>query len=670
MNNKTTLSNKEEHVLHYMKQAIRNDNPTVDLRDDGVFAETFLGPMVSIMKPVMELLDRTRLMRSLENAKYLTNDEVDAIALEYDEVRIAGERSTVIGRMIFNDLPDDGFLVIPAGGKATSITGHEFKVLATSMYDELTIAQFYDPETFKYSIPVEFVSIDVGANKNIDVGDLSQFDSTAPQGFESITNLEPGIGGRDEEDNVSFAQRILSSLWGVNLGVERGYQNFINSFDGVEECLVVGYRHPLMKRDVIGNVEIPGVKMHPNITQKHWGSKIDIYVRGVIKEEVLEELPVKRNKEGENYIILGKKPIHEIIGITVAVESIGEGEEIEIERLVVEEYSFIRDEGFETMGTLEEESYIVINDDRVLPGMKVNVLYTYNRIPEHVDYTMYHNETKHRPPTADVKVKIAGKKYLFGSVAVGLEQNTLLHSADKSRIRRQVANDVNSLGLGTQLQLSDLIESIYGRSSQGMAVVDYIDLPYKFILTEKKNRYIYYCMSMEQREIFEGVVVPEAVKESFEAYKADVTTYDFFDILYIISRKVNDKLDILATEGFDLMNMIPSLKLSGQTFVRSGAIKELSPPVIDIPEHEHCELGNFFVYDHKEVTKEDWENKLYLLRNISQTEDNQDATTPKHLILYILMLVHIFNGEGKDMQLYTYEVAQMLGLEDFTEDGE
>lgn len=612
MERRHDLSNKQRALLDYMKKALEGRIDPFEMRDDGAFTEMFLAPQIELMEPIFDFVDTIRLSQSLENARHIPDVMLDAIANMLNKRREEGERSKGFITFIFDDFPDAGHLTIPKGTTVATRQGQEFSTDETVLLSELTIASFFDPVDYLYKIPVAATSDGIGRRFNIGAREISTIVSRSIVNLIGVTNESPFRGGKDREDNESFSIRLRTEMAIPNLGVERGYRAMIGRFDEVEDVVIVGYRHPLMKRDVIGDVSIPGVTMHEGITQKHWGSKVDVYIRGEERKEVTEKFIVQEDEDGYLYVQLTNVPLLSVRGVTISAEELGLiPEETNIERLVFNRFSVVKDEDPELIGTLDEDTKVYLpriqngGDFEIEEGTEVSITYSYNALLKKLDDHVYNTDDENRPPVADIRFKLGHKKYIAISIVAGLLPGSQLSLSDQLDGRMRLRDGISSVEMGQELQISDLIENLYQPIDvDAIGMVDYIELPFIALSLEHNNAIAFQCLSDEKKEIFDELFIPEGWEEYYDYYKEKLTLEDIFMVYYMLSRTPPiPKEDDLGTEVEERFLTYRALQHAYQS---SGLPRILSPDLFEGTEIEYFELNHFTMRQTKELTEDDW----------------------------------------------------------------
>lgn len=690
------INNKTKVVHDYMTARLTELNPGLDLGDDGAFMEMIGLPHIAFLEPIFALIDKTVLMSSLNNAANMTEEEFDELAEKrHFKQRLPGKFARGIAIFIFSDIPKSGQIVIPADYQIRTSDGLAFTVEVTNTYNENQLAQYYDSVSFRYRIPVSVMAVETGIKYNITPGAISEFVGELPM-LDEVTNESDFIAGVDKESNTTFAARIQLEGSASSIGVEKGYLNFLNKYIDVLESKVIGFGHPLMKRDIIGTAEYR-TDFTQTVRDVHIGGKVDLYLRGRKLTSAVENLGVKEFADGKIGVTLSSTPIFDIIQVK-KYESLGDLIDPNVDQslLYVTDYVIDKEEDFESELTLEEDARLIFLNGAVEVGQFVEVQYRYNGILQDVYKDMFEEDS--RPPATGVKLKEAPAKKIFGGlVAKGTEIEGLSDRERlviKDRIREFVANKP----LGEDIQFSDiqaaLTQEVYDNytinfvensdylgkdTSVKPAVVDYIRLPSTvFLVTKNDSDFITYTMSKKQinalRKIRDeqGLLAP-----IIDRYFENMRTYDFFDVLHALmfEEGLDDSLTAIAGRGEDWPQVAGGFRYAKELFDTSLITKRLLPSRTPADYHEHFEVGEIFLYDEKAYDEEDWSRILGVIKDIALPEgaDSLNYIEFSELVLYVIILSWIITtGDDAEENLasfyeYLFKITDRTPLRNMVE---
>lgn len=637
------LSNKENLVLTYLREMAQLEFPNLDLSDHGAFMEMFGTPHVKLLTPLLEFADRIKLTQSLDNASLMTEEEMDEFAAGMFFYRDTGEYATGYISLQFDDIPANGMIQIPAGTQAESKQGYRYRSLETLVYSESDLAAFYDPDSFMYKISVLFEAENPGEKYNIAENEINTILSTLPHLSDAINEID-FKGGKDKETNEELANRIKETAGTPNVGVERGWIAYAKGFTEVEDVIVAGFGHPLMKRDIIGITPEGRFSSHVD-PEVHWGGKVDLHLKGKRLTEYTDGGNLETNEDGNLYIPLSKHPTYDILEIEFTSPRYTDPD-LDETFFIVKDFLLIKDENPETVGTVYEKSWVLIKDDRLEEGDTVFVRYRYNALLEDMNADLF--AEGNRPPTADVLLKEAKVKYIHSSMVVGLENVIGIKEKDKSAIRQRLYSYINQLPTGAELQFSDFTEPIYDSQNDSIDTkVDYISLPSHFLVTDHDNKYLYYCLSQKKKEF-----IAELMKESLyfaewiPYYMDNVSIYDFFDLMHLLTYQ-NIEKD--AWKNISLINhewgrRVYYIEMAKRMIAYVNTIQRLSPTRWKSDENNYFELGDFSIYEDTAYTSNELTNLMDLIETIANPGTVENAEDNLlHLTVYCSVMLYVLN---------------------------
>jgi hypothetical protein len=661
------LSNKQQMIYDYMKELFKADFPNLDLSDTGIFMETFGLTHLKLMEPLIEFVDRVTLKQSIENAPLLTIDEMDSVTSRYYKQRQQGNKATGTATLIFRDIPQTNVLQILAGIVALSRQGYRFVSTATVNIDASQLGNYYDADTFRFRIPVDFVAQDVGSQYNIEIGELTQL--AAPLLFlDSVTNETKFIGGTDQESNVDLATRIAKSANTATLGNVRGYKRFfLDNFSAIEDVLIAGYGHPLMQRDIIGTA--PSDKFNQTVRDIHWGTKIDAYIRGsrlVNFSEFLSAVTIPNTTTVG--VTLTMVPMFDITQVTL----LSGDPTVNPASLIVTGYTVIQDENPETLGTLYETTQLIFTDTRVSAGTSLQVSYRYNGLIKDINDSLYTEDN--RPPAADVLLKQARAQYIFGSIVMKQLGALRLRDSDKSTVRQRSADYINTLKMGEEVQYSDIVDAI-SNADPTNPILDYIHLPTHFISLANNNKFVHYCQSATTRALLDAAAAQKTFFSTMlTQYKSKITIYDFFDCLHLLifDEGLDDAISGINAISSDWTNRLSRFLIARDMIAKSKAVTIASPAKNVINTNQYFQLGQVSVYEDKIYTQADWMNLITLFETLANITANTDHTNDIFsLTCFCIAIVYLSANAGQytpttllPFYLYFHDLSRNTPIQD------
>ena len=329
--------------------------------------------------------------------------------------------------VVFRSTPLTSIVTIPSG----------FKFYAPSLEQEygsvntINISSMsFDVTLNKYIASVPVQSVDVGLNTAAAIGQVVQIRDNNPQ-LEGVTNLDPIVGGRDQESDRDLVARIKTALSANNIGTKSGYRNLVLSLSNVKDASIIGAGDTLMVRDLSD------------------GGSVDIYITDPVPIQVNELATIA----GGNLDVTG----------TIFTPS--------------------RQPIINNITTVSPAPSAIIKDGTVYAGSlraKDQITFSTSQDGVTISYFVNDNVRVVQEYLDDPDRKILGSDVLVKEVQVVLVnvifKITVLSGFSKSVVATNVQNEVtqfiSTLGVGQSLEQSDVL-----RIATNVAGVDRVDLP-------------------------------------------------------------------------------------------------------------------------------------------------------------------------------------------------
>lgn len=287
------ITDLDEYIRSYIIDRVKDKFP-FDITQNTAFSELFIEPMVEVLRPFIERLNRIEMKQNLANAARMTEEEMDEQGEgNYFMPRKQGERaSTMLTLMFANlNLSDPNFhLRVPEGAIFQTSTELSYQTIVETVLTADDLRKGYNKSKMIYEIDVEIESIDLGERFNVSSGEIVIPVTQFSPSLLGSTNKTPLTNGRDKESNEDYAKRLRDWYMSRQLGTKPGYKTFLmESFPEINDVFVVGYKDEFMERDKITVMQ--------GGTQKeiHYGGKVDIYIRGVKFENTTADVTAKTN---------------------------------------------------------------------------------------------------------------------------------------------------------------------------------------------------------------------------------------------------------------------------------------------------------------------------------------------------------------------------------------
>ncbi len=266
----SNLSSLAVVTKEYILKNLKNSFPELDLSPGSPTLDNVVVPALELLTPILSKLVSFDLLQDLENAKYLTTEELMYFGSRFRIYPRKGTRA--YGQVYFRvATPPSGSLTFLqgttiAGTNPVTGTTLDFAVRETTVFEEDTYILFKNGRTDLYDFPVWVEAASSGSAYNIGVNSTFEKVSVLPL-VKSLAPVADFTGGTDQESNIAYATRIKRTFLGHYLGNAPGYvRRILDAFPEVNDVSVVGYRDALMNRDIIGS--------------KNVGGKVDLWIKG------------------------------------------------------------------------------------------------------------------------------------------------------------------------------------------------------------------------------------------------------------------------------------------------------------------------------------------------------------------------------------------------------
>jgi hypothetical protein len=256
--------------------------PNLDIKPGTVARDLFIDLPAS---QLALLYDELSGISNKQSLRLVVGNELDQLAQNFGIVRRVSTKSSGVALLTF--LSMNAPINITKGSTIIANNGFSYEILTDTAISPLSsnfyrsIATKYRSEldllgiSDEYAVEVTVVASTAGSNGNI--GSYS-LDRTNISGISNVTNINPFVGGTDQESDAAFRTRTLSSFSGSSVGTELGYLNAALSTTGVVDAVVITPGDSLMTRD--------GTEVKVNsdgsrtIISEGSGGKVDVVVLG------------------------------------------------------------------------------------------------------------------------------------------------------------------------------------------------------------------------------------------------------------------------------------------------------------------------------------------------------------------------------------------------------
>lgn len=248
-------------------------NELIDIKPTAI-TRTMIDSIANELAVVNAEIENVRRIQTVLNAVDMTVEELDNYAANFGVTRKQSTFSSINVTFFVQNRPRadvtilEGTLVATAsdqflGGSVQFATTAQRTIFADR------IDSYFNPDTSFYEITVPARSLVPGSSGNVAPNSIIRIVNSANATFASMgaTNKSSGTGGADQENNEDFAERILVSISGINVGTKDGYKGTALAIPGISDAIVVGAGDPMMVRDL-------------NSLGQHIGGRVDVYIQG------------------------------------------------------------------------------------------------------------------------------------------------------------------------------------------------------------------------------------------------------------------------------------------------------------------------------------------------------------------------------------------------------
>lgn len=293
------IDSLEQMVESYIINSIRENHPEIDATPGSVLYDMMIAPLISVLTPFVENINKYELSTDLVNHPYMTEDELDRVGENnYFIKRNPGVRATgTVSFSVTEIMPGTDFMV-PVGTIVSTSDNIRYRTTVDYSITASEALPYYNNATFMYEIPVPAEAVELGSDGNVEAGRIVIIETPFNSKVANVTNNTPFTGGEDKEGNEAYVKRIKDFYTNNFLGTISGYENIVkNNFPEVQDVRVVGFRDKFMHRDK-GQYEMPdGTLYEGNI-----GGKVDLYIKGATVDEQIVNMEITNGRKKLNNI--------------------------------------------------------------------------------------------------------------------------------------------------------------------------------------------------------------------------------------------------------------------------------------------------------------------------------------------------------------------------------
>jgi len=256
--------------------------PDLDIKPGTVARDLFIDAPAG---QLAILYDELSGISNKQSLRVVVGSELDQLAKNFGIIRKRSTTSSGVGLLTFSSLAapinvktgdiiiaNNGFAFSVSNGMSISPSASNFyRSVATKYRDQLDLLGISD----EFAAEVTVVATAAGSVGNIGSYSLSR---TSISGVSNVTNISAFNGGTDQEDDITFRNRVLSAFSGSSVGTALGYLNTALSTTGVADAVVIEPGDSLMTRD--GTKVTVNTDGSRTIVSEGSGGKVDVVALG------------------------------------------------------------------------------------------------------------------------------------------------------------------------------------------------------------------------------------------------------------------------------------------------------------------------------------------------------------------------------------------------------
>ena len=301
------IANLDSMIRGYITNTISQHYPDIDTSENSTFDDLYIKPLVEFSRPFIDALSRIELKSNLANSEYLTESELDEIGEgNYFTKRKQGTAASTSITLSFSNInieDEDLVIKVPTGAVFATGSGLEFQTQTTTVLRPDDLRNNYNKQRLVYEVDIPVVATEIGTKYNVFSGEIIYCKTYFSSSLVSSVNKNDVVDGRDKESNEDYVARIKEFYLSRQLGTAPGYKRFImDLFEEINDVYVSGYKDEYMERDVVTirkrditedfTDEEDGNTV---IFKKHIGGAVDLYLKGCLYDENIQEVKLNNN---------------------------------------------------------------------------------------------------------------------------------------------------------------------------------------------------------------------------------------------------------------------------------------------------------------------------------------------------------------------------------------
>lgn len=411
----TSFKNFSQVTLE-METNLNALQPNADAKTGSVARNSFIDVPGRQVTDLFGSAERIAAILSLLNVDRFTDQELDDFAFNFNESRLASTISTGFAQFNATAIITEPILV-PSQSRITT--------LATSTQAPISFRTTADATLFPGETSV-LVPIQAELSGSVgNVGSNTITIITSPiLGISNVTNPNVTAGGRDQESNADFADRLRATFLADDRTTFRGIRREALAFDNVIDALVVGAGDPLLVRE--GGL----------------GGKVDVYVQAEAGLDRAVTTPEDSIFAAGVDIVLLNQPV---LGIT----------QVTVNGTPSTDFGLVKDTG--NLADSTRSSDAVRMAPEPTPGDTIGITYTFNGLLNDIQDDLDAEDSA--IPARDLLARSGSRVFIDVTTSVVIETGSVLKDV-QATVVNNVTTLINNKKLGAEITYAEIFDAI------------------------------------------------------------------------------------------------------------------------------------------------------------------------------------------------------------------
>jgi len=401
-----------ETVSREMEVDLNSLQPEADTKTGQVIRNAFIDVPARQLTDLFSTAANVAAIQSLKNIADFTDEQIEGFAFNFNEARRSATFSTGFARFNLAAVSTEPVLIPSQTRISTLATSTQGAIFFRTQAD----ATVLPGQTFVLAAVQSEVA---GASGNVGANTVTIL-NTPILGVSSVTNPNATAGGRDQESNQEFSDRLRQSFLASDRATFRGIRREATGFENVIDALVVGAGNPILERG--GGT----------------GGKVDVYVQAEagLSREAADTLTFSASP-----VLLSNQPAMGVSAVTV-------------NGLPAGGFALAKDAGVLADSTRALDSVQVVGAS---PGDAVVITYTYNGLLNDIQDAL--DADGSALPGRDLLVRSASRVFVDVTVSV-VPAPGFAFDAVAVAVGDALAAFISDLRLGVAISYKDVFDTV------------------------------------------------------------------------------------------------------------------------------------------------------------------------------------------------------------------